>query len=131
MSVLKNKRTKSLVESSQLKPAPKKRRVSKTKLSEKNALFISDENGFYSVSPEFLRSLSYEQALALGRSTLTEIRVMMVDDVISNTESSIENIKVTTGLNNTLDHLELIYPNILQRIRSIEQENGSTKVFLC
>ena len=116
----------------QASPKLKKTR-SKRKFSESQALFIRDAQGFHNVTKEYLNGLSYEDAVELGFGPLLEIRCIMLDDVFSNRESFIEDIRVIVGLNNTLSELNSLFPNLMNQIRTISSTNKSNnfKVFLC
>lgn len=107
---------------------PKK---SPKKLTEKTALFIRNHNGICIVTKNYLKKLSFEQAVNLGLNTLTEIRQVLMGDALTNGETYIENIKVTTGLNNTLYQLERNFPKIMKHIESVQPESNNDKIFKC
>jgi hypothetical protein len=111
---------------------PKKTR-SRRKFSEKTALFIRDAQGYHNVSKEFLKELSYEDAVELGFGTLLEIRTIMLDDAFSEHESFIEDVKAVVGLNNTLNELHSRFPDLMNQIRTISANNhfNNVKVFVC
>lgn len=108
-----------------------KKPIKSSRLTKKTALFIRDHDGIFIVSQEFLKDLTFEESVALGLSTLIELRSLMVGDAITNGETCIQNIQVVTGFNNTLNQLELNYPAILKHIHGIEPQYSSIKIFSC
>jgi len=107
------------------------KKSSKKKLTVKNALFIYDEDGFYNVSLAFLKALDYEQAVGLGLNTLEQLRMLMVKDSVENRKSLINGVEVTVGLNNTLNKLQRIFPEILEQIHEIDQDSNPHKLYVC
>lgn len=101
------------------------------KLTEKSALFIRDQEGILVVNKNFLKNLSFDDAVAIGLSTLIELRVTMVEDAIMRDDTYIENVKAIIGLNNSLNQLENIYPKIMKHIHAIELDHGHSKIYYC
>lgn len=110
---------------------PTSEKKSTKKLTEKNALFIRNHSGICIVTKNYLKKLSFEQAVNIGLSTLTEIRQTLMGDALTNGETYIENVKVISGLNNTLHQLERNFPSILKHIHKVEPEFSDVKTFKC
>src|SRR4051812_24406309 len=112
------------------KKKPTKTKQAK-KLTEKSAFFIRDEQGILVVNKNFLKNLSFDDAVVIGLSTLLELRVTMVEDAIMKDDTYIENVKAIIGLNNSLNQLETSFPKIMKHIRDIEPEHSHNKVYYC
>jgi hypothetical protein len=94
--------------------------------------FVVDDGQVCSVTEEFFNTLgSRMAALDVGLKCFSAIHSILVDDAINGDDSYIGNMKVTTGLQRTLDKLEERFPCLMRDIQGMERRNEGKRVYVC
>jgi hypothetical protein len=80
--------------------------------------FIKEEEGIYTVDGEFFNDIeSREEALVLAIRAVGEIHATLKEE-LDGDSMLIGNMKVTTGLQRSLEELEKRWPNLLEEMYS-------------
>lgn len=92
---------------------------------------MKENNGVFVVKDKYFDSIkSRIEAAALASRTFFELQRQLTEDAMDNSNSFIGSIKVTTGLERTLEELNNRFPYLLDEFRGIERRyNGKRVVF--
>lgn len=106
--------------------------MKKTKYKSYKKYFVKDAQGLSVIDISYFNSVkSWTEAYAIGLSTYAEIQKVLVEDAVGGDNSFIGNMKVTTGLERTLQELDYRYPNLLKEIHSAKLSLNGSRVFRC
>lgn len=79
--------------------------------------FVKDEGNVYSVTEEFFSDIeNRDEALLLAIMTLDELHLTLIEEAVDGDSILIGNMKVTTGLQRTLEELDKRWPNLLDQM---------------
>ncbi len=88
-------------------------------MARKKKFFIKDEDGIYIVTDEFFSDIeSRDEALMLALRAVDEINTTLKEEVLEDDSLLIGNMKVTTGLQRSLEELDKRWPNLLNQLYS-------------
>lgn len=81
--------------------------------------FIKEPEGIYTVTNEFFNDIeSRDEALMLAIRAVDEIQLTLRDEALEGVSVLIGSIKVTTGLQRSLDELSRRWPGLLEQMYS-------------
>lgn len=93
---------------------------------------VMSKDGLSMAGPEYFDSLdSWTKALSVGVSCYAEIQRVLIEDGIDGDDSYVGNMKVTTGLQRSLDEINDRYPSLIDHIHSTSLLVNGTRVFRC
>lgn len=102
-----------------------------TKKIKKKKYLIKDTIGIYEGDDSFFDEItSRNHALTIGVLCYHEVYNTLINDAKNDEDSFIGNMKVTTGLNRTLEELNKRYPFLLDEIKSYSRSNNF-KITFC
>jgi len=85
----------------------------------KKKFFIKEQEGVYTVTGEFFNDIeTRDEALLLAIRLIDEIHMTLKEEVMDDDSILIGNMKVTTGLQRSLEELERRWPNLLNQLYS-------------
>lgn len=87
-------------------------------------LAIAEHSFFESVD-------SWDKALSLGVSCYSQIQRILVEDSLDGEDSYIGNMKVTTGLQRSLEELNERFPSLIEHIHSVELLIDGNRIIRC
>lgn len=92
--------------------------------------FIKEEEGIYTVDGDFFNDIdSRDEALMLAIRAVDEIHTTLKDE-LDGDSMLIGNMKVTTGLQRSLEELDKRWPNLLEQVYSTPRRiNGHVITF--
>jgi hypothetical protein len=86
---------------------------------QKKKFFIKEEEALYTVTDEFFDDIqSRAEALMLAIRAIDELHLTLKEEALEGDDVFIGNMKVTTGLQRSLEELDKRWPNILDQIYS-------------
>jgi len=96
----------------------------------KNKFFVKENDELFVVYDEFFDAIkSREEALSIAIEILNEMRSVLCKDIEQT--SYIGNMKVTTGLQKSLDELNKRYPCLVHEIYAVRRKFNGQRVFAC
>jgi hypothetical protein len=97
----------------------------------KKKFFIKEDDGIYTVTNDFFNDIERrDEALMIAIRIIDEIHITLKEEVLEDDEMLIGSIKVTTGLQRSLDELEKRWPNLLNQMYSTPRRvDGHTITF--
>jgi hypothetical protein len=88
-------------------------------MARKKKFFIKEEEAVYSVTEEFFSDIeNRDEALLLAMRALDEIHTTLIEEVVDGDSVMIGNMKVTTGLQRSLEELDKRWPSLLDQMYS-------------
>ena len=106
------------------------KKSSKRQLPKK--FFVKDGNGIFVVKESYFDSLgSRAIALGIGLQCLSAIHHILEEDAVEGDDTYIGNMKVTTGLDRSLEELGRRFPNLLDEIHSTKRRSRGQRVYIC
>jgi hypothetical protein len=94
----------------------------------KKKFFIKDIDGIYTVTEEFFSDIeSRDEALVLAIRALDEIHTVLKEEV-GGDSMVIGNMRVTTGLQRSLEELDKRWPNLLDQMYSTPRNIDGHKI---
>jgi hypothetical protein len=86
---------------------------------QKKKFFIKEAEALYTVTDEFFDDIqSRAEALMLAIRAIDELHLTLKEEALEGDDVFIGNMKVTTGLQRSLEELDKRWPNILDQIYS-------------
>lgn len=108
----------------------RKRKAAATK-SRKRCVIVDDANTYFVVGQEFFQTMSRSEALGFGTLVWLELHQQLTADALAGEESFIGNMKVITGLRNSLDAIESHHPMTTTQIKSLDLSKSGLTIFRC
>lgn len=86
----------------------------------KKKFFIKEEEGIYSVTKEFFDDIeNRDEALMLALRAVDELHSTLKEEALDGDSMFIGNMKVTTGLQRSLEELDKRWPSLLEQMYSM------------
>lgn len=86
----------------------------------KKKYFIKADDGIYTVTDEFFDDIeSRDEALVIVMRAMQEISSTLKDEALEKDSIIIGSLKVTTGLQRSIDELNKRWPNLLEQIYAV------------
>lgn len=105
----------------------KQRQSSKSK-----KFFVKEDDGIFCVTSEFFDDIeSRQEALAIAMRTLGEIQEVLKEESLDKDSFYIGRMKVTTGLQRTLDELDRRWPFLMVEMRTIPRRINGFVLNIC
>jgi hypothetical protein len=97
----------------------------------KKKFFIKDIDGIYTVTEEYFSDIeSRDEALVLALRAIDEIHSTLKEEAVDGDSMVIGNMKVTTGLQRSLEELDKRWPSLLEQMYSTPRSiDGHTITF--
>lgn len=97
----------------------------------KKKFFIKEEEAIYTVTEEFFSDIgSRDDALVLAMRAIDELHTTLKEETVDGEIVLIGNMKVTTGLQRSLEELDKRWPGLLSQLYSIPRViNGRAIIF--
>jgi len=100
--------------------------------SKSKKYFVKEDDGIFSVTDEFFDDIeSRQEALAIAIRTLGEIQSTLKEESFDEGSLFIGNMKVTTGLQRTLDELDRRWPFLITEMRIIPRRINGFVLNIC
>lgn len=94
--------------------------------------FVKEDDGIFIVKDEFFKAIeSRAEALVVCMRTYFELQKRLKEDAVDGDVSYIGNMKVTTGLERSLNELNRLYPGLLDELRSVDRRYEGTTIYKC
>ena len=88
-------------------------------MARKKKYFIKEDDGIYIVTDEFFNDIeSRDEALIIAIRAVGAINITLKEEVLADDSLLIGNMKVTTGLQRSLEELDKRWPNLLGQLYS-------------
>jgi len=88
-------------------------------MAQKKKYFIKEEEGIYTVTDDFFNDIeSRDEALLLAIRAVDEIHTTLKEESLEGDTMLIGNMRVTTGLQRSLEELERRWPSLLEQMYS-------------
>jgi len=88
--------------------------------------------GLAIAKPSYFDSVdTWTKALSVGVLCYTELHRVLVKDAVDGQDSFIGNMKITTGLERSLQELNERHPNLMKEIHSTSLLVNGVRVFRC
>jgi hypothetical protein len=98
----------------------------------KKKFFIKEEDGIYAVHDEFFNDIeSRDEALVLAMLALEEIHTTLREEALGDDTMLIGNMKVTTGLQRSLEELNKRWPSLLEEMYSTPRRIDGHILTIC
>jgi hypothetical protein len=95
----------------------------------KKKFFIKDIDGIYTVTEDFFSDIeSRDEALILALRAIDEIHTTLKEEVVDGDSIIIGNMKVTTGLQRSLEELDKRWPSLLEQMYSTPRNMDGHKI---
>lgn len=93
--------------------------------------FVKEEDGIFTADVEFFNCIeSREEALVIAMRCVGEMHATMAEEG-DGRPFFIGNMKVTTGLQRTLDELEARWPFLMTELRSVTRRINGHNIAIC
>lgn len=94
--------------------------------------FVKDNEGLSIIEMKYFDSInSWVEAFSIGVCCYIELQKVLTDDAITGEDSYIGNMKVTTGLERSLQELNERYPQLMVQIHSTSLLIHGTRAIKC
>lgn len=94
--------------------------------------FVKDASGLSVIDFSYFESVeSWIEAFSIGICCYSELQRVLKEDAIDGDDSFIGTMKVTTGLERTLQELDARYPQLLKEIHSAPLTINGSRVIRC
>jgi hypothetical protein len=98
----------------------------------KKKFFVKEEDGIYAVHDEFFNDIeSRDEALVLAMLALEEIHTTLREEALEGDTMLIGNMKVTTGLQRSLEELNKRWPSLLEEMYSMPRRIDGHILTIC
>lgn len=88
----------------------------------KKKYFIKDEDGLFTVTDEFFNDIKTRtEALVFAMRSLDELHNTLKEEALEQDTMLVGSIKVTTGLQRSIDELNKRWPGLLEQIYSVSR----------
>ena len=88
-------------------------------MARKKKYFIKEQEGIYAVTDDFFDDIeNRDEALVLAIRAVDEIHTTLKEEALDGDSMLIGNMRVTTGLQRSLEELEKRWPNLLEQMYS-------------
>lgn len=106
--------------------------MTRKRSSTSKKFFVKEEDGIFSVKKEFFDDIeSRQEALVIAMRTLGEIQSTLREESRDEGSLFIGNMKITTGLQRTLDELEDRWPFLITEMRAVPRRINGYILTIC
>lgn len=93
---------------------------------------LRDEQGIFIAHRDFFDTIeTREQALSMALMCIAAIHDTLQEDAIEGDDTYVGNMKLTTGLDHSLEELDRRFPHLMREVSSLEIRNRGVRVFKC
>jgi hypothetical protein len=93
---------------------------------------LRDKDGIFVAYREFFDTIeTREQALSMGVMCFATIHDTLQEDAVEGDDTYVGNMKLTTGLERSLEELERRFPLLLDEIHSLDIRNHGKRIYKC
>lgn len=94
--------------------------------------FIKEEEGIYTVNSDFFNDIeTRDEALVLALRAMAELHSALKEEALDGDSLFIGSMKVTTGLQRSLDELSKRWPGLLEQMYSTPRHIDGTVITFC
>ena len=106
--------------------------MARQRRSPNKKFFVKEEDGLYTVHERFFDEIeSRNEALVIALRIIGELHSTLKDEALGGGPLFVGNMKVTTGLQRSLDELEKRWPFLLIEMRAVPRRVNGNILHVC